>query len=215
MSHIVPLAMNVSLSAFEKHSNLDWSWNMIVLSEVLHDWWRQGLWGFTFLDIRSDEIAAETAAVTTDDTMTQFATIVLQFHWMPWATNGTDCRSEGFYDWIADVQEAKSTQAAADGLAHMESQAGYRRYKRIGKAETWAYKWLTEKRELDKATPPCSRARGVADAETGEPLVSGKLIKIRLPVTDVPKIKALIEVQWACVQMLSLSGQFKRSVDSM
>lgn len=189
--HIVFITVDISLSVFEERSNLDRAWNMIALSDVLHDWWRKGLWGFKFIDIRLAGTGIEEVI------------IVLEFYWMPWKIKDMAYYSDNA-KWTDDVKDTNATHASG-GKAQPKGQG---RNMKVGKGEALVYKWLAEKQELDDGDPPCSWASGATDEEPGEPVHLGNIFEIRLPAADAPKTKAKIDIQWAGVRMASLSGLF-------
>ncbi|KAI7761875.1 hypothetical protein LZL87_004182 [Fusarium oxysporum] len=44
------------------------------------------------------------------------------------------------------------------------------------------------------------------NAINGIPLISGRVIKLRLPTEDVPKLQTVLDLQWACVNIATMAG---------
>ncbi|KAL9568084.1 hypothetical protein ACKAV7_007912 [Fusarium commune] len=44
------------------------------------------------------------------------------------------------------------------------------------------------------------------NAINGVPLISGRVIRLRLPTEDVPKLQTVLDLQWACVNIATMAG---------
>ncbi|EPE07861.1 hypothetical protein F503_00583 [Ophiostoma piceae UAMH 11346] len=167
----------------------DHAWNMVSLERQLHKWWALGYWGMKCLGVLpvrgNGDGDGDGAAAPAD--------ITLQFHWLPRqlasATGQPTTASRG------------QSWAEPTGIASGEA------------AALWT-EWTEEL--LQHASGPYSGAG--AGAGAGEPviaaaipassraLLTGATATIRMPLQDAIKMKAMIDLQWACLSIASMSG---------
>lgn len=157
----------------------DKAWNMLLLNRQMHKWWSGCHFAIKCLGITP--LGEEQSEIQ------------LQFHWMP------------------------RTQQQALGKDEL-------RAKRKGKAKPQAHEW---ERQIDLANgqgrdfvdswkekeyngiPKVFSMDGVvscADAISSRQLHSGRVIEISMDTKDAHKMKSMIDLQWATIQIAVLAG---------
>lgn len=157
----------------------DKSWNMISLSRQLHKWWSESIFAIKCLGITPLSKGK--------------SEIQLQFHWMPQAKRQEMSRAEAKAKVKADARKKTYEWRRKIDLAGSEGRE-------------FVNDW---KEKTRNGTPKVLLSGGVvsaADAMSGRLLHSGRVIEISMDTEDAIKMKAMVDLQWACIQIASMSG---------
>ncbi|SPN99153.1 uncharacterized protein DNG_02188 [Cephalotrichum gorgonifer] len=152
-------------------------WNMISLNRQLHKWWAEPFFALKCLGI----IPALGRGMN--------ATIKLQFHWTPRRAQlqQTDPQGKG---------KGKDTDQHWARPVNLYN----------GEATNMVSDW---KERRCYGTPEILSMGGIvsaADAATGRILQTGRVVELRMPLQDAEDMRAMVDLQWACVQIASMSG---------
>ncbi|KAL1855871.1 hypothetical protein VTK73DRAFT_8451 [Phialemonium thermophilum] len=166
----------------EKPGSLDKAWNMVCLNAQLHRWWSKCYFGFRCLGILPPGSDHDT-----------LSTVKLQF-----------C-------WVKSLSKIAMEQAAGGGLAVSPNTFDVERGDpTIDQARALVTSWR-EGLEAgafpsQKCSARSSGAIGAPEPVSCLPTLSGRTVYIRLPTEEAFQMKAMVDVQWACIQLATLSG---------
>lgn len=108
------------------------------------------------------------------------AVLVLQFHWMP--SSKPSSASVGEQPWAQQIDLAAGEGKAVVG------------------------EWQAARQQLNDTEAATSNTVTAVNCQTGQPLRSGQTVEIRLPAADASNMQAMIDIQWACIQLATMSG---------
>jgi hypothetical protein len=164
----------------------DRAWNMVCLDNQLQTWWSKCFFGI--------KCAGITSEVDKDK-----STIWLEFHWMSRRNPQDPTRKISIDAPAEDAQGGPRAQHTMDSPseAHvLDSEAA-----QFVKGPGVYYG--------DVAAHPGSRDLGLVMAfvrPSGRPLLSGHKFQITMTSEDAAKMKAMVDFQWACVNIANMSG---------
>lgn len=158
-------------------------WNMISLNRQMHKWWSEAFFALKCLGIiPAQDLSGD-------------ATIQLQFHWMP-------RRAEGQQQTRQTDLKGKGWAGATDASLHWARPVNLNNGEAMKMVNDW-------KERTQYGTPdilPTGGTVSAADAATCRLLQTGHIVELQMSLEEAENIKAMVELQWACLQIASMSG---------
>ncbi|KAM7197829.1 hypothetical protein V8F33_005321 [Rhypophila sp. PSN 637] len=168
-------------------------WNQICLNQQLHTWWRHGYWCFKCLRISTDD---------------RGDFIQLQFLW----GKRQGKQAERWGRKIDLNKQDGGPDEAIDFIKNWYSRAEYGPRVRDQDPDEAEFviinNWYRRpENEAKVQTQNPNEAEFVMmDSANGHPLVSGQTLKIYMPAEDCAKMKLVIDLQFAIIQICNMAG---------
>lgn len=184
----VPLHLNIMQSV----ACSDYSWNIISINRQMHKWWSEGFWVFKCLGITPlADHSIDKGEEKQDPNMTPavMGKIRLQFFW-------TKNRAAV----VTKLGKRLRTET------HEQRQTHWRRPMKLDEAFDMVADWKKRKTHGDSEDILQGGVVLAANMGNCRLLQEGTIIELERPYQDCVKLKVMIDLQYAAIQIATMSG---------